>query len=91
MLNGQAVREGKNGITKLGLFKQNEFTQDGQLKDITIRLVPYGKQDVIVIHPKVMITKNRTGGLFYFSATLYKQRNGKYILKFKETLVEVDD
>ena len=78
------LREGRDYTTSLGLIKGSEIRKFDRIK--SIKLIPYGEQkikeiEVSVKMPAIAFCKN------YYSATLYKQRNGKYIIKFKVTEV----
>ena len=76
-------REGRDCITSLGLFKNStEFLNN---KTMNILLVPFGKQNIINVSADVVYTASEE--TLYVSATLYKQRNGKYKLKVKDTEV----
>lgn len=73
------IREGKNNKTSIGIFRQSEIPKK-------IKLIPYGKQEAIIIRPDIISNDIISE---YVAATLYKQRNGRYKLKLKNTLVSV--
>lgn len=73
------IREGKNNKTNIGIFRQSEIPKK-------IKLIPYGKQEAIIIRPDIISNDIISE---YVAATLYKQRNGRYKLKLKNTLVSV--
>lgn len=72
------LREGKNSKTDIGIFRQSEIPKE-------INLIPYGKQVIKTIKPDIIISNNIISD--YVAVTLYKQRNGKYKMKLKNTLV----
>lgn len=79
------LREGKNYTTSLGIIKGGEIREFSKIK--SLKLIPFGKQEIVEV--PVMIKKPSL--IFsekYYSATLYKQRNGEYVIKFKVTEVE---
>lgn len=71
------LREGKNNKTDIGIFRQSEIPKE-------INLIPYGKQEIKTIKPDI-ISNNIISK--YVAVTLYKQRNGKYKMKLKNTSV----
>lgn len=73
------IREGKNNKTSIGIFRQSEIPKK-------IKLIPYGKQEAIIIRPDIISNDIISD---YVAATLYKQRNGQYKLKLKNTSVSV--
>lgn len=73
------IREGKNNKTSIGIFRQSEIPKK-------IKLIPYGKQEAIIIRPDIISNDIISE---YVAATLYKQRNGQYKLKLKNTSVSV--
>ena len=82
------LREGGNYMTPLCIIKGSK------IKEFNVKyicLIPFGEQTikeipVTVKKPSMVFSEN------YYSATLYKQRSGKYIIKFKITEVtEVED
>lgn len=73
------IREGKNNQTNLGIFKRFEIPT-------TVSLIPYGKQEAVIIRPDIISNDIISE---YVAVTLYKQRNGKYKLKLKNTSVSV--
>ena len=73
------IREGKNNQTNLGIFKKFEIPT-------TVSLIPYGKQEAVIIRPDIISNDIISE---YVAVTLYKQRNGKYKLKLKNTSVSV--
>ena len=73
------IREGKNNKTNIGIFRQSEIPKK-------IKLIPYGKQEAIIIRPDIISNDIISE---YVAATLYKQRNGRYKLKLKNTSVSV--
>lgn len=73
------IREGKNNQTNLGIFKKFEIPT-------TVSLIPYGKQEAIIIKPDIISNDIMSD---FVAATLYKQRNGQYKLKLKNTSVSV--
>lgn len=73
------IREGKNNQTNLGIFKRFEIPA-------TVSLIPYGKQEAVIIRPDIISNDIISE---YVAVTLYKQRNGKYKLKLKNTSVSV--
>lgn len=73
------IREGKNNQTNLGIFRRYEIPKE-------INLIPYGKQEAIIIRPDIISNDIISD---YVAATLYKQRNGQYKLKLKNTSVSV--
>ena len=73
------IREGKNNQTNLGIFKRLEIPT-------TVSLIPYGKQEAVIIRPDIISNDIISE---YVAVTLYKQRNGKYKLKLKNTSVSV--
>lgn len=73
------TREGKGGITSLGIFQKNKIKN---LKEGWLYLIPYGKQSIEKVECQVIYEDNMTN---YVSLTLYCQRNNKYKLKVKNT------
>ena len=78
------LREGKNYTTSLGVIKGDLIKEFDKIK--FIKLIPFGKQtieeiSVMVKKPSLVFSER------YYSVTLYKQRNGNYIIKFKITEV----
>ena len=73
-------REERNGITRLGIIRNKDFPEEGN-----IRIIPYGKQRVEVVPVKIIRDENNNSE--YISLTLYRQRNGTYKLKIKSTEV----
>lgn len=73
------IRENKGNQTNIGIFRKFEIPKE-------INLIPYGKQEAVCIKPQIIC-----GDIFseYVAATLYKQRNGRYKLKLKNTSVSV--
>ena len=79
------LREGGNYMTPLCIIKGSKIKEFNNIKRLC--LIPFGEQTikeipVTVKEPSVVFSEN------YYSATLYKQRNGEYIIKFKITEVE---
>ena len=77
------LREGKNYMTPLCIIKGSKI-KEFDLK--SLYLIPFGKQTieetpVMVKKPSLVFFEK------YYSVTLYKQRNGEYIIKFKLTEV----
>ena len=83
------LREGRDYMTPLCIIKGSKIKEFNNIKYFC--LIPFGEQTikeipVTVKKPSMVFSEN------YYSATLYKQRNGKYIIKFKITEVtEVED
>lgn len=78
------LREGGNYMTPLCIIKGSK------IKEFNIKrlcLIPFGEQTI----KEILVTVKKPSMVFsenYYSATLYKQRNGEYIIKFKITEVE---
>lgn len=75
-------REGREGITKIGLI--SEYDIKSILNRNELQLVPFGTQDITNIKVDIVMPDKTSP---YYAITLYKQRNGRYKLKLKETLV----
>ena len=79
------LREGRDYMTPLCIIKGSKIKEFNNIKYFC--LIPFGEQTikeipVTVKKPSMIFSEN------YYSATLYKQRNGQYIIKFKITEVE---
>lgn len=79
------LREGRDYTTPLGIIKGSEIREFDKIK--SLKMIPFGKQEIreypiTIKKPSIVFTEN------YYSATLYKQRNGEYVIKFKMTEVE---
>ena len=78
------LREGGNYMTPLCIIKGSKIKEFNNIKYIC--LIPFGEQTIkeipaTVKKPSMIFSEN------YYSATLYKQRSGEYIIKFKITEV----
>lgn len=78
----RSFREGKDGITDFGLFHQSVLPIENKVK---IPLVKYHQQKIEDIDVNVVIKDNKKSSSEWYSAILYQQRNGIYVLKFKQT------
>ena len=78
------LREGRNYTTSLGIVKGHDIREFDKIKFLYI--VPFGKQ-TIEETPVMVKTPSLVFFERYYSVTLYKQRNGRYIVKFKITEV----
>lgn len=78
------LREGRDYTTPLGIIKGSEIREFNKIK--SLKLIPFGKQTIKDVPMKV----KKPSLIFsekYYSVTLYRQRNGEYIIKFKITEV----
>lgn len=75
------IRESKGSQTNIGIFKRFEIPKE-------INLIPYGKQEAVCIKPQI-ICENILSE--FVAVTLYKQRNGRYKMKLKNTSVSLKE